>query len=248
MPHLFKSHMVDDDQYPMPQPPQRPAHRPDTGIGHDQAHDADMVATARVVDPAELHRTAGELDHIMETVSRLAPAVDQLTHALKTGAQQQGYEEGRAHAQAELQQHLLDAAAALTEAQAQRHMMAQQNSAALADLALRIARKVIGEHLAADTVLVARVVEQAVRELEPTTRLAVHVHADDLAAVQQRKVALDRLVSGGSVEIVADETVDRGGCILVSPVGEVDARISTKLSVLEAAFAAQRRTEGEAGT
>lgn len=38
-----------------------------------------------------------------------------------------------------------------------------------------------------------------------------------------------------------DDTVDHGGVVLVSPVGEVDARIATKLSVLETAFLAQRR-------
>ncbi len=46
---------------------------------------------------------------------------------------------------------------------------------------------------------------------------------------------------GGRVEIVADESRGVGGVVLVSPVGEVDARIETKLSVLETAFTAQRR-------
>lgn len=241
MPHLFKSHLIDDDQYPMPQAPAQQHPASGANAAASAGMPAEMAAAQRFVDPAELQQTASELDHIIETVSRLRPAVDQLTDSLKHGAQQQGYAEGHAQAQAEMQQHMIDAATALTEAQDQRHALAEQNSAALADLAMRIARKVIGEQLAADPTLVARIVEQAILELEPSTTLQIHVHPVDEAAVAARSAVYERLVSGGTVEIVLDESVDQGGCILVSPVGEVDARISTKLSVIEAAFDAQRR-------
>ena len=70
----------------------------------------------------------------------------------------------------------------------------------------------------------------------------MHVNPNDLQAVEDSRRELERLVQGGGrVEIKADDRVDLGGVLLISPVGEVDARIETKLSVLETAFTAQRR-------
>lgn len=194
------------------------------------------------LDPTEMEAAANELQRMLQTIAQLKPALQDLNHSVQTGARQQGYADGIARAQAEVQQQLVEAMTALTDAAAQRHRIAQDNETALAELALRIARKVIGAHLEADPTLVARIVETSIAELEPTTSIEVKVSPADLAAVEANRQALERLVTGtGHVQIVADETVDPGGCILSAPVGDVDARISTKLAVLETAFAASRR-------
>lgn len=229
MAQLFKGHILDDGQYPMP-------------AGQGQVPAAPGDPAAPTIDANELKRAAGELKEIVGMVGAMGPAVAQMHDALRSSAQQQGYADGISRAQAEVQQQLMEAIAALTEAQQQRHTIALANDSALGELAMRIARKVIGAHLIVDTGLVARIVATTIRELEPTTALDVRVHPDDLAAVQANRAELERLVTGrGTVTITADDTVDRGGCVLVSPVGEVDARIETKLGVLETAFAAQRR-------
>jgi len=239
MAQLFKGHVVDDGSYPMPPDPNRqviPASPP--GL---PAHAS--------VDAAEIQKAAAELEQLVRMVSAMRPKVQSMADMLHDGAQQQGYSDGLQRAQAEVQEHLMAAIAALTEAQQQRHEIADQNEAALADLALRIARKVIGEHLEADPAIVARIVQTTIAELEPTTSLAVHVHPADVELVEAHRPELERLVKGsGRVTVVADGSVDRGGCILVSPVGEVDARIQTKLSVLETAFVAQRRQLLKDGT
>lgn len=232
MAQLFKGHIVDDGSYPMPQPSSSITGGParDTHDAHAEVH------------PAQVQAAAGDLEKIVQMVQSLRPAVEGVSEALRAGAQQQGYSEGLTRAQAEVQHTTMEAMAALTAAQHERYALAAQHEPALADLALRIARKVIGEHLVADPALVARIVHETIAELEPSVSLEVRVHPDDLAAVESSRASLERLVTGaGSVRITADATVDRGGVVLVSPVGEVDARISTKLSVLETAFAAQRR-------
>lgn len=229
MAQLFKGHIVDDNNYPMPQ-------SAGSATGHAPAH-------ASQISDAEVRAAASDLERIVQMVGSLRPAVEGVSEALRAGAQQQGYNEGLTRAQSEVQHTTMEAMAALTAAQQERHALAEQHESALADLALRIARKVIGAHLEADPSLVARIVHETIAELEPTVSLEVHVHPDDLPAVEASRANIERLVQGtGSVRVVADASVDRGGCVLVSPVGEVDARIATKLAVLETAFAAQRRT------
>lgn len=240
MAQLFKGHVVDDGAYPMPEP-QRPAMLQPTHPGQRHGGMSNAEAAA-AIDNEKLTAAASDIERIVQAVASLRPAVEQVSDTLRHSAQQQGYNEGLARAQAEVQAHLVEAVAAMTAAQNERVAMARQSEAALSELAMKIARRVIGAHLQADPTLVSRIVAETITELEPSTALVVHVHPGDLMAVEANHVEIERLVGGsGSVSIVADETVDPGGCLLVSPVGEVDARIETKLSVLETAFAAQRR-------
>jgi flagellar assembly protein FliH len=236
MAQLFKGHVIDDGQYPMPPDPSQV----------QSMHSA--VEAAPSVNAADIQRASAELERLVQMVGALAPKVNSMSDTLRHSAQERGYADGIAQAQSEVQGQLMQAISALTEAQTQRHAIAQQNEAALADLALRIARKVIGAHLQADPKLVVSIVHETIRELEPSTSLVVRVNPQDMPAVEAARPLLERLVAGGGrVELAADDSVDIGGCVLVSPVGEVDARISTKLEVLETAFKAQRRaiTENE---
>lgn len=237
MAQLFKGHIVNTEHYPMPTPAGTPAH-----AGHPGAHGDAGQQAMPTLDVAELSRAAGDLDQIVQLVQALRPTVEQMSDSMRSGAQQQGYNDGIARAQGEVQGQLMEAIAAVTAAQNERHQFAQENQQALADLALKIARKVIGAHLVADPELVARIVESTVADLEPTTSLKVHVNPAEVAIVEQSRAELERMVTGpGTIEIVSDANVDLGGVVLESPVGEVDARIETKLGVLETAFAAQRR-------
>lgn len=231
MARVIKGSNFDDGQFPMPPDPRG-------GAGTEHAPDPTFAG----VEPAELQHALGELQQMVGMISGMRPAVQELSEQLRGAAREQGYQEGLARAQAEVQSQLLEVMSTLTAAQSERFRLAQQHEGALADLALDIARKVIGAHLEADPTLVARIVEHAIRELEPSTSLEVRVNPGDLQVVESARRELERLVQGGGrVEIVADDHVDVGGVVLVSPVGEVDARVATKLEVLETAFRAQRR-------
>lgn len=235
---VIKSDSVDDGQFPMPADPAAQAHAAQQAAAPGQP----MAAAFNGVEPAELQHALGELQQMVGMITGMRPAVQELSEHLHQMGAQRGYDEGVARAQREVEHQLMEVMTSLTAAQQERHRLAQQNEGALADLALKIARKVIGAHLEADPSIVQRIVTETVRDLEPSTALEVHVSPNDLAIVEQSRAELERLVQGGgAVTIMADPAVDTGGVILISPVGEVDARISTKLSVLETAFASQRR-------
>jgi flagellar biosynthesis/type III secretory pathway protein FliH len=230
MARVIKGNSFDDGKFPMPRDSRAP--------GTEQETDPAFAG----VEPAELQHALGELQQMVGMISGMRPAVQELSETLRTSARDQGYQEGVARAQAEVQHQLLEVMGALTAAQQERYRLAQQHEGALADLALKIARKVIGAHLDADPTLVSRIVQHAIEELEPSTSVEVRVNPGDLHAVEASRRELERLVQGGGrVEIVADDQVDVGGVVLASPVGDVDARIATKLGVLETAFTAQRR-------
>jgi type III secretion protein L len=149
-------------------------------------------------------------------------------------ARRQGLEEGRAEGAAALAGLL---AAGRAEADA---MLARVEPAALV-IATRMAEKIIGRAVELDPTLMAAIAAEAVaacRTREGLVRL--RVHPDDLAAVTGSRDALaERLGGDAALELVADEAVERHGCVIDTSVGRVDARLSTQLAAL------RRALEGE---
>jgi flagellar biosynthesis/type III secretory pathway protein FliH len=67
--------------------------------------------------------------------------------------------------------------------------------------------------------------------------IRLRVHPDDEAPVTARRDALAARAPGAAaLDIVADETVGRHGCVVETAVGRVDARLETQLAALERAL------------
>ena len=147
-------------------------------------------------------------------------------------ARRQGFEEGRAEGAAALVGLL---AAGRVEADA---MLARVEPAALA-IASRMAEKIVGRAVALDPTIMAAIAAEAVaacRTRDGVVRL--RVHPDDLAAVMPARAGLaERLGGDAALELVADESVERHGCVVDTSVGRVDARLATQLAVLRRSLA-----------
>jgi len=146
-------------------------------------------------------------------------------------ARAEGYAGGVADASAQLD----PAAAALHAAAAGvgelRDAMAAQGERAAVDLALRIAEHVVYAQLAVDPGKVVDVVRGALRRLMERERVTVLVNPDDLDVVRAHSDALVAELGGiEHCELQADRRVARGGAIVRTADGEVDATLETKLS------------------
>jgi flagellar assembly protein FliH len=150
------------------------------------------------------------------------------------GIRAAAHAEGLAAAQAEAQSALAPALQALHAAAeqlaAERAATAERLEAHAVELALLIADKVVSGTVAAKPELVVESVRGALRGLIERERLTVLVHPDDLATM---RAAMDDLVASlGGVEhceVQAERRVGRGGAIVRTPDGDVDARLETKL-------------------
>ena len=98
------------------------------------------------------------------------------------------------------------------------------------DLALMLADKILSVAVKADPQLVVEAVRGALRGLVERERVTVLVHPDDLDLV--RGAMGDLIGSLGGIEhceVQAERRVARGGAVVRTPEGDVDARIDTKL-------------------
>ncbi len=101
-------------------------------------------------------------------------------------------------------------------------------------IALRVAEKILRQKLDATPDAIAPMVEEALRSLRAQTRVILRVHPDDRAALDARRGRwVERNPSIGNIDILADETLQRGGCRIETEFGMVDATIETQLRVIE---------------
>jgi flagellar assembly protein FliH len=153
-------------------------------------------------------------------------------------ARRAGFERGRAEGVAALASVL---AAGRAEARA---MLARVEPDALA-IATRMAEKIVGRAVELDPAIMADITAEAVaacRTRDGVIRL--RVHPDDLPAVASAHGRLaERLGGEGTLEVEPDETVERFGCVVETPVGRVDARLATQLEALRAALGPAGREE-----
>ena len=98
------------------------------------------------------------------------------------------------------------------------------------ELGLALAAKVLAGAIEAEPERVVEAVRGALRGIVERERIIVLVNPDDLDIVRE---AMDEVrASLGGIEhceVQAERRVGRGGCVVRTPVGDVDARVETKL-------------------
>ena len=121
--------------------------------------------------------------------------------------------------------------------------MESEMAAALANAAVALARQVLKSELLANPAVVSSVAAQAVQAVLLSARnITVRVHPLDLPLVQQG--AAEALAARGA-RAVADASIERGGCIVQTDVGTVDARISARWAQASAGLGASADWNGE---
>jgi flagellar assembly protein FliH len=142
----------------------------------------------------------------------------------------EGLAAGRALAEAELEPlraALVAAAAALGAA---RDDVIALTEARAVELGVILAQKILATALEIDPRHLLSVVEGALRHLVDKDEVVLEVNPADVALVQAEIGSLDASAGGPkSVAVVGERRVSRGGCIVRTREGEIDARIDTQL-------------------
>jgi flagellar biosynthesis/type III secretory pathway protein FliH len=158
-------------------------------------------------------------------------AAEAAAAAERESARHEGFEQGRADALAAAAPALAALEAAAGELRGAQEALADRLEAHAVDLALLLAEKVTAAAIAVDPALVLEAVRGALRGIVERERVTVLVHPDDLEFV---RTAMDDLrASLGGIEhceVQAERRVARGGAVVRTPEGDVDARVETKLA------------------
>ncbi len=146
-------------------------------------------------------------------------------------ARRRGYEEGKRQALQEVEAAGRALVACLEALEEERTRLVASLERQAAELAVLVAEKIVGEALALDPGRVVSVVGAALRRVAADDRVVVAVHPADLETVRAAEPELARqLATHSRLEVVPDRRVDRGGCVVSTAVGEIDARVREQLT------------------
>lgn len=107
--------------------------------------------------------------------------------------------------------------------------------------ALAVAQRIVKREVTLDEETTGRQVREAIRRIVGVEVVTLRVHpADEMLLRAHRAGLLSASDSLREIIIEADDTIERGGCILESSSGNVDARIGTQLRQIENTLFAQQ--------
>jgi len=142
----------------------------------------------------------------------------------------QGLAEARA-ATATLEQTM---AGLVAELAARRETLVKQAERDLLRLAVAVAARIVRRELALDSRAAARATAEAISLAAEKSRVVVRVNGADLEALRAVHDEFTRRFADlQDFKMVGDQTVERGGCRLLTDAGEVDMQVATQLDRLE---------------
>jgi len=108
---------------------------------------------------------------------------------------------------------------------------------AIVTLALAVARRVVAREIDLDESAVLSRSREAIRKIIGVEKVKIHINPADEEYIKEHRNELNNYAdSVREIAIEADNRVERGGCVIESELGNIDARISTQFELIEDAF------------
>jgi flagellar assembly protein FliH len=158
----------------------------------------------------------------------------------------QGREEGFRAAYEEVASLIQEARKVLQEAVNHQERILANSEPEIARLAIKIAERILGVEVKTNPDTVLGIVQSALARIRDREQVTIRVNQEDYEKVKANKDVYTRLVDGvKTMDVAPDPRVERGGCVIETNLGNVDARISTQLAALEIAFKGVEKSDSD---
>ena len=194
--------------------------------------------------PAQMPHPADRPENKVHAAPPAPPAppteaewLEEVRHA-REGGYQDGYRDGQvaleAFKEGFARQMAAQFGALLANLDDQWNGLEEQMALAVTRTAVQLARQVVRHELATRPEIVSRVAQEAVGAIVLSARhLRVRLHPADHQHVLEGS---GEALMARDARLVADPTIEPGGCIVDSDLGQVDARIGTRWAAAAAVF------------
>jgi flagellar biosynthesis/type III secretory pathway protein FliH len=202
-----------------------------------QSPPIDLDAIARqareLIDTAEQHAKAllqDAFERASQLLNEAAERGDKLVEIVQSEARTAGHAEGAAAADREMSDMMATMRNLVDMARVERHKLMESAEPELVRLAVGIAERVLHQQIALDRGVVVEMARVAIGRLVEKESVTVRVNPGDLERMREHR---DELLSNGEIKnfrVVEDQRVDRGGVVVETDGGTIDARISTQVN------------------
>lgn len=171
------------------------------------------------------------------TAAQIIAAAKEEADKIREQAYREGFEagfrEGVAHGEESAREMLERARAVLAAAEAERTATFNRLEKEILELAQEIAKRIVAAELKTNQEVVLAITKEALTLVRDRPHILVLVHPDDLAVCQQARQQFEALLPDNAVlRILPDLKVERGGCIVDTGEGVVDATLASRWAML----------------
>jgi flagellar assembly protein FliH len=213
-------------------------------IKKSTANSGDAVPLFAAAAAQTSPRPATTVDHAPVFAPPKENEADSIIHQAKAKALQierEASQNARALIQAEVEQEVVrtvdpwreQLSQTLHELDGLRLSLVSQSEKEVARLAIEIAKKIVHREVTIDNDIVMTLARIGLSRMQTRIAATIHLHPDDLAYVDAHR---NLLSSAQAISLVEDNSVGRGGCLLQTEMGDVDARIEQQFAEIERAF------------
>jgi len=186
-----------------------------------------------------------EADEIIQKANRqgedIVKSAEDKKNVLDKDAYQAGYNQGMEKAfeegKTELSRMVVRLEKILGETINKRNEIIESSEKQLTNIAIIIARKVVKAITESDQAVILRNVSEALRKIKGRAQVTIRVNMSDMEITTRHKDDFYRMLDNiENVNVMEDPNVEKGGCIIETDFGDVDARISAQLDEIETAI------------
>jgi flagellar assembly protein FliH len=193
--------------------------------------DLRALSQARVELEEALQRSQARHAETEAELQQLQRDIEVLRNEAAEDGRESGYKAGHQEARGALQEQVDQLARLFEQLSRAREENLWASEADLVEVVFASVAKILGETLV-DADAVIALVGQSIKQLVSRDRLVIHLSPRDRALLEQVSAERGEKLFGEGTEIVADERVELGGCLLQTPSGGLDARLEVQLRQL----------------
>jgi flagellar assembly protein FliH len=102
-------------------------------------------------------------------------------------------------------------------------------------LAIEVAKKIVHREIQADREIIETLVRVALSHVAEKSAVTMHLSPADYNYLLEHRAELSQ-TEGRDISLLADKSIERGGCLVQTECGDIDARIEEKFREVEHAF------------
>jgi flagellar biosynthesis/type III secretory pathway protein FliH len=166
-----------------------------------------------------------------------APAVDlaQLEKNAFEDGYRKGEKAGKEIAEKKIDEIMKRYAEAIFEVGKLKPSLYTQVEREVVKLAIEVAKKIVHREIQADRDIIQTLVRVALSHVAEKSAVTVHINPIDHSYLMEQRVELSQ-TEGRDITLLADKSIERGGCLIKTECGDIDARIEEKFREVEHAF------------
>jgi len=146
----------------------------------------------------------------------------------------QGYNEAKSKLEQEYHQKIQELQEQIKNMLNLKESLVKEMEKDIVELAIKVAEKVINKKIEEEPELVSNYLIELLPKIEQARNITIWINPNEIEYVRLSKEKFKNLVEDvENINIAPDSRIEKGGCIIETNFGKIDARISTKLEVLK---------------